>query len=88
MQAYIHTKQPTSKPGMYDCYQTVSVPVKETETPRHGINASGYGCKIPTQYMVKYNGRWRRVYAICYSNAATLFIGRKYTGLITVDIER
>lgn len=38
------------------------------------FTASGYGSKIPTSRQVYYEGRWRRVYARCYSNCATLFI--------------
>ena len=36
--------------------------------------ASGYGSKIPTSRQVYFEGRWRRVYARCYSNCATYFI--------------
>jgi hypothetical protein len=44
---------------------------------------SGYGSKIPTQYRIKCaDNRVRRVYAICYSNAASHYIlvsgNRKY----------
>lgn len=33
-----------------------------------------YGGKIPTQYKVLFNKRWYKVYAICYSNAASFYI--------------
>ena len=37
--------------------------------------ASGYGARIPTRHMVRtIDSRWRRVYATCFSNAATLWI--------------
>jgi hypothetical protein len=39
--------------------------------------ASGYGSKLTTRHMVKVEGKrdiWRRVYAICYSNAASFFV--------------
>ena len=36
--------------------------------------ASGYGKKLTTRYKVKYQGRMRRVYAVCYSNVASYFI--------------
>ena len=55
-------------------YSRPQVRAKETEAPRHG-SATGYGRKIPTRYMVWLNGRWRRVYAYCFSNAAALYIG-------------
>jgi hypothetical protein len=37
---------------------------------------TGYGSKIPTRYMVKINGRWRRVYMACFGNAGTCYIGK------------
>ena len=52
---------------------TMPVDHKVTEAPRNN-SASGYGSKIPTQYMIKFRNRWRRVYAICYSNCATLYV--------------
>ena len=53
--------------------QTVGVPHKETPTPKYRPSASGYGGKIPTRYMVKYEGVWRRVYAMVYGNGESLF---------------
>ena len=50
--------------------------------------ASGYGARIPMPYMVRVNGKWRRVYCRIYSNIETLFIGRKYDGMQIVDIEK
>lgn len=47
--------------------------VKITEAPRF-YSASGYGSKIPTQYMVRYRGKWRRVYVMCFSNSGTAWI--------------
>ncbi len=42
---------------------------------------SGYGKKVPTRYMVKYNSgkkyeasRWRRVYIMQYGNAGSAYI--------------
>jgi hypothetical protein len=54
-------------------YQTVEVPCKETESCPRNPYVMGYGRKIPTQYMIQYTGRWRRVYACQYGNAATLW---------------
>ena len=48
--------------------------------------SSGYGSKIPTQYMVQWEGKWRRVYCKIYSNIGTLYIGKIEQGLI-VQIE-
>lgn len=50
--------------------------------------ATGYGARIPTPYMVRVNGKWRRVYCRIYSNIGTMFIGRKYDGTQIVDIEK
>ena len=35
---------------------------------------TGYGSKLPTQYMVLINKRKYRVYAICFSNCASHYI--------------
>jgi len=48
--------------------------------------ASGYGGQIPTRYKVKWEGRWRRVYAACYGNASTLYLKQGKEWLCTVDI--
>lgn len=44
--------------------------------------ASGYGNKLPTQYMVRvFSQRWHRVYCICYSNVGTCYViikGKRY----------
>lgn len=37
---------------------------------------SGYGSRIPTAHMVRFNGRWRRVYCCIWSNSGTCYIGR------------
>lgn len=65
---------------------TVSVPCKETSLPRHGRSVSGYGAKLPTPYLVKWEGRWRRVYAACYGNAASHYIGKPGAWLAVFDI--
>ena len=36
--------------------------------------ATGYGSKLHTPYMLRYNGRLRRLYCCCYGNSGTLFI--------------
>ena len=53
--------------------------------------ASGYGSRIPTRYRVRYRHMndarlWHRVYAICYSNAATLYI-RVGSRKLVLDID-
>lgn len=47
---------------------------RETPAPRYGRDASGYGKKIPTGYMLYIRGRWRRLYCCCFSNAATCYV--------------
>lgn len=48
------------------------------ELPHHkqGLTytATGYGSKIPTIYKLFFGGRWRRVYAVCYSNASSYYV--------------
>lgn len=49
-------------------------------TPRNK-SISGYGSKLPTNYMVRLGNRSYRVYAICWSNCAGHYItisGVKY----------
>ena len=47
--------------------------VKETECP-HSNSIAGYGVKIPTQYMVYIDAKWRRVYCRIYSNIGTCYV--------------
>jgi hypothetical protein len=82
MRAYLHFGT-GSEPR-----QTVSVDAKETERPRKGRTQSGYGHAIPTEYMVKWSGKWRRVYVAQFGNAGSAFIGRSGAWVATVDIER
>ena len=39
-----------------------------------GQNAQGYGSNISTNYMARIGNKLRRVYAICWSNAASHYI--------------
>lgn len=43
-----------------------------------GQSPTGYGSKIPTDWMLKFDGEKRsyRVYAICFSNVATPYVIR------------
>lgn len=43
---------------------------------RRGLQETrtGYGPLLKTRYMLRYNGRLRRVYCRCYGNSGTLFI--------------
>ena len=83
-QFYIHGST-YNQSGESSCHFTQSVESKEKPLWIHeaGLDrtASGYGSRIPTRYMVKFNGKWRRVYCRCYSNNGTLYIGQlKATG--------
>lgn len=84
--ARVHTKA-RRKDGGFDSFLTQRVPLKVTDVPHGRVAKSGYGSRIPTQYMVKWAGRWMRVYAICYSNAATLYIGPKHDECMTVTVD-
>lgn len=90
MKAYIHGHS-TRADGTKDSFFTVSVEVKEKPLwwQERGLSytATGYGAKIPTHYMVKFNDKWRRVYCMQYSNVGTLYIGNRKDNLI-VDIDR
>lgn len=74
------------KAGEAGPFQTVQVPLKETEAPNYGRDAMGYGRQIPSSYMVKWEGRWRRVYVCQISNAGTAYLGKPGAWLCTVDI--
>ena len=57
-----------------------NAPVETREAPlwwhKLGLSptASGYGRRIPMVYMVRLNGRWRRVYCCIYGNSGTCYI--------------
>jgi len=38
---------------------------------------TGYGSRLRTPYMLDYKGYRRRLYAICWSNAATYYVNVK-----------
>jgi len=48
-------------------------------------SASGYGSKIPAPYMVRINGKWRRVYVCQWSNAGTAYVGKPGAWEYTVE---
>lgn len=79
MFAFLHAST-TRHDGAKDTFWTLEVPVKISmlEWQKRGLSytATGYGAKIPTRYMVQFNGKWRRVYCRIYSNSGTCFIGK------------
>jgi hypothetical protein len=61
--------------GSFVCLRPTGPAVRITEVPRSGRTSSGYGSRIPTQYMVRtVDQKWRRVYVVCYSNCATAYV--------------
>jgi hypothetical protein len=52
-----------------------------------GQSPSGYGRKISTDYMAEVLGRKRRVYAICFSNAASHYVLVKGEAFYIRDFE-
>lgn len=66
--------------GSHDTMQTVAVESKHVPLYCHqrGLmqTASGYGRRIATATMVRFNGKWRRVYCCIYSNVGTCYIGK------------
>ena len=68
------------------------VPVKVKPLWHHtaglSYTASGYGARIPTEYMVQAAKRWRRVYCRVFSNSGSLYILDKSAPHGTVEVER
>lgn len=50
--------------------------VRVTDEPRYGRTVSGYGSRIPTRFMVKYDGKWLRVYCMQYGNSGSVYVSR------------
>lgn len=86
---YLNFGGPGTVDGPTGPRQTICVPHRVTDAPRSGQTLSGYGHAIPTRYLVRWGGRWRRVYACQYGNASTAFIGtrcKRDQWLATVDV--
>ena len=59
---------------------------KLTDAPMSGRTESGYGSRLPTSRMIKLaNGKWYRVRAICFSNAASYYIEQRGFGKRFID---
>lgn len=80
---FVHAKA-FDADGSADSLCTFKVEAKNTPLPHHlhglSYTASGYGKRIPTTTMVKFNGKWRRVYVCQFSNSGTAYIGEWTTG--------
>lgn len=74
--------------GTKDSFWSLEAPAKDAPMRHHlaGLSwtATGYGAAIPSRLMVKFNGRWRRVYVRQYSNAGTAYIKAPAGQVITV----
>lgn len=55
--------------------------------PQSGRSSTGYGNNLPTQTLVQTeaDGPWRRLRAVCQSNAATSFVWIKGERVIVED---
>ncbi len=86
MIAYLQHNTGTSGPFLTEKLEAI---VKLLPFQKMGLQftATGYGSKIPTRYMVQYNGKLRRVYCRIYSNAGTCYIGKLSDNLIISSIE-
>lgn len=84
-QLYLHGKSWSYLNGWHS-FWGCEVESKVTDMPRSGQTQTGYGKAIPTRYMVKFNGRWQRVYCCIYSNSGTLYIkSTKFESIIVRD---
>lgn len=57
-----------------DVFDTIES--KQDDCPPYGQGSDGYGKKIATRYLVRFDNRgpWRRVYCVCYSNVGSLYV--------------
>ena len=62
------------RPPIKYLHDTTSFKVRERPCKSHGQNAQSYGRKISTGYIIQIGSRWHRVYATCYSNAASYWV--------------
>lgn len=83
MTYYVHAKY-FRHDGTTESHRTFEVESKDATMPHHKLGlsytASGYGKRIPTTTMVKFEGKWRRVYMCQYSNSGTAYIGNWIIG--------
>ena len=64
----------------------IACPCKLQPNPNRWFSATGYGSKIPSSWMVRFAGRWRRVYVCCYSNASTSYILHRGEKVVVQEI--
>lgn len=85
MKAYIQLGSTDNLP-MSTVSAEVMIKLTRWQDCKLQYTASGYGSKIPTQYIVKFNGRWLRVYCAIYSNIGRTYIVSKGVKL-TVNLD-
>lgn len=90
MRAFVNTHSNRAD-GSRDSFATIECEVKHAPLWWHGTGrsytASGYGARVPSPYMVRLTGKWRRVYLAVFSNAGSSYIGRSLREGFTVSIE-
>ena len=70
--------------------------IRLSPVPRRGIlqlapgqGKDCYGRKISSDYKIKYEGRWHRVYIACFSNVSSVYIQQYKTDLyLDIDTEQ
>lgn len=62
----------------------VAVKATRTEKPK-SRSVSGYGARIPTCWMIEWEGRKRRVYAAVHGNWPTTYIGKDLASGLVVE---
>jgi hypothetical protein len=77
MEAYLMHGRGTSGPFLNE-----QVAIKTTDRPNYGRTQTGYRSKLLTDYMVKWNNKWYRVYYCVYSNIGTFYIISKNERII------
>lgn len=63
-----------SGPGVRYLNPEAIVSSRRTARPNTRQRPDGYGSKLPSEWLVKVAGRWRRIYSVCWSNGATNYI--------------
>lgn len=63
-----------SDPSLVTALRTTEPPIAPT--------VSGYGGKIPTRFMLRYDNMWRRVYMMQYGNSGTPYILHRGADLV------
>jgi hypothetical protein len=75
--------------GKKAIYQDVHIKQDLLGWQKRGLSwtASGYGAKIPTEWKIMHNRKWKRVYCAIFSNCGTLYVLHGKERII-VEIER